>query len=376
MGLLNSFEGQVNKITNSIKNPFDNKVVADFDKPDFPEGFKIEEILPNGKKGETIVLAGSWMPQIPFTFGGTVRMKKEFYSGYSEPTVQVFGPEEKDITIKGLFKEKRFRRETGLKNVSTEIQQQVDAMRIRGNLVRLRLGEFERYAIMSDTNFEMDRLSRIGYSITFSIIGFNAPKNAIFLQRKKEVPFAILKELIDAATKLNLDFSTIPATVPRSIADIINGLTNDVASALNTITNFIDQVFSTIQDIKSAINRIKGLIKYAQQKLKSYKKQLGSIFSFDPSVSISGRYDNARYSTSSVAFASSITSLLERLRLQFSSIINDLPLARNLVKQGDTLQKIAIKFYGNSNDWKKIYDYNNLSSTDLPQGLMLEIPRL
>lgn len=384
MSLLNGFQGEVNSLINKIKNPFNQNVNSIVDGQDFPEGFKINEILPSGGNGEKIVLTGPWMPKIPFTFGGSQRIKKEFYSGYSEPTVQVFGPEETDITINGLFKEKHFNRNFGrtdqdfnkFKNISTEIQQQVDAMRIRGNVVRLQLGEFERYAIIKETKFDMERLSRVGYSITFSIIGFNAPKNAIFLQRKKEIPFGINKELIALANKFNLAASSIPKSVPQSIADVINGLVNEVAQVIATVTNFVDQIFSTVQDIKTAINRVKGLIKYAQQKLNSYKRQVGAIFSFDPSTSITGRYSSARYSSSGIAAASGLTALLERLRAQFSTLINDLPLARNLVKQGDTLQKIAIKFYGNANDWKKIYDYNNLNSTDLVPGIMLEIPRL
>lgn len=375
MSILNGFQGQVNSLVNKIKNPFEKQVSSDFTAPDFPDGFKISEILPTGSNGDKIVFIGNWMPKIPFTFGGTQRMKKEFYSGYSEPTVQVFGPEESDITINGLFKDKRFSN-IALRNISTEMQQKVDAMRIRGNIVRLQLGEFERYAIIKETKFDMDRLSRVGYAITFSIIGFNAPKNAIFLQRKKEVPFAISKELNDLTKAFAEASGKVPKTVPQSIADIINGLTNDVAQVIGTITNFVDQIFSTVQDIKTAVNRIKGLIKYAQQKLNAYKRQVGALVSFDPTISITGRYSNAKYATSSIASSSSLSSLLERLRAQFATLVNDLPLARNLVKQGDTLQKIAIKFYGNANDWKKIYDFNNLTSTDLTPGVMLDIPRL
>lgn len=375
MTILNSIQSNVNSLSNKIRNPFDVSVSADFDKPDFPDGFVMEEILSNGRIGDKVVLAGNWMPKIPFTFGGSQRIKKEFYSGYSEPTVQVFGPEEDDLTINGLFKDKRFS-DPKLKNISTEIQQQIDAIRIRGNVVKLRLGEFERYAILVKTKFDMERLSRVGYSITFSVIGFNAPKNARFLQSTKEVPFGINKDLIALATELNLIASTIPDTVPRSIADQITSLTSVVAGAISTITGFVDTVFATVNDIKSAVNRVKGMIAYAQQQLNKYKRQLGSITSFDPAVTIAARYTSAKYSSSSISFSSSMTSLLEKLRASFSGLVNDLPLGRHLVVTSDTLQKIAIKFYGSSNDWKKIYDYNNLSSTNLTVGTILDIPRV
>lgn len=375
MSLLGGFEGNINSLKNKIKNPFSSNVDVEFDENDFPEGFKIEEILSSGKTGEVVVLAGNWMPKIPFTFGGSVRMKKEYYSGYSEPAVQVFGPEEDDLTINGLFKDKKFQ-DLSLRNASTEMQQLIDSIRIRGNLVRLVMGEFERYAIIMRTKFDMEKLSRVGYAITFSVIGFNAPKNAVFLQRTKEVPFDINKNIIPALSDFENTSGQIPDTVPLSVADAIRSVTGEVASAVATVTDFVDSVFTTIQDVKSSINRVKGLIKFAQRKLKDYKKQVGGITSFDPSISIAGRYDNAQYSTSQVSSAAGLTALLEQLRAQFSTISNDLPLARHLVVEGQTLQNISVKFYGSSDDWKKIYDYNDLTSTALVAGTLLEIPRL
>lgn len=375
MGVLNAFEGQVNKITNKIKNPFDISIEPDFDAADFPDGFKITEILQTGETGEKLVLAGNWMPKVPFTFGGSTRMKKDYYSGYSEPAIQIFGPEESDITINGLFKDKRFSN-LELKNISSDVQQQLDGMRIRGNIVRIQLGEFERYAVIENTKFDMERLSRIGYQINFSVIGLNAPKNAKFLQRRKEIPFGINKELIDEATAFQIAATTIPDSIPRSIGDIINSVSSDVASSINVVTNFVDAVFSTVQDIQTAVNRVKGLIAYAQKKLDTFKRQLGSIAAFGLDLLIPDRYEIAGYTTSIISYASLLTSLLERLRAQFSTVINDLPLARKFIRSGDTLQKIAVKYYGNANDWKKIYDYNDLTNTDLVPGSLLEIPRL
>ncbi len=375
MSLVDSFKGKLSDFRNTIANPFEEQISTSFEAPDFPEGFKIEEILANGRTGDKIALVGNWMPQIPFVFGGKQRIKKEYYSGYSEPTMQVFGPEEDDITINGLFKAKKFR-DPELQNVSTEIQQMIDGIRIRGNLVRISMGEFERYGLIQSTKFDFERLSRIGYSIGFSIIGFNAPKNAIFLQRKKEVPFDINKELVARALEFQLTVDRIPDSVGRSIADQINALTSEVSNAITAVTGFVDEIFSTIQDIKSAINRIKGLIKFAQKKLRSYKRQLGAINSFDPNVSLGSRYASAGFIAAGIAAASSLSDFLQRLREQFSGLVNTFPLARHFVITGDTLQKISVKFYGESGNWKEIYDYNDLSTTELVTGTLLEIPRL
>jgi LysM repeat protein len=375
MSLVNGFQGQVNSLQNSIRNPFETSVTPPFDGNDFADGMEIQELLPNGSEGERIVLIGNLMPKIPFKFGGTQRIKKEFYAGYSEPTMHVLGPEETDITINGEFKDKRYTNRQ-LKNIATEFQKQVDAFRIRGNIVKIRLGEFERFAIISTTSFEMERLSKIRYAITFSIIGLNAPRNARFLNRAKEVPFAINKELLEQATNFQAQFSVIPDSVPRSVGEQLNALISDVAGAIATVTGFIDQIVSTVQDIQKSVERAKGLIKYAQNKLRSYKRIAGSFQPFNSQQALTGRYESAKFYSASLAGASALTSTLQRLKARLAQLAASLPLGRHLVVTGDTLQKIAIKFYGSPDNWKRIYDFNNLQSTDLQIGRLLEIPRL
>jgi LysM repeat protein len=212
--------------------------------------------------------------------------------------------------------------------------------------------------------------------VTFSIIGFNAPKNARFLQRAKEVPFAINKDLIDSAIGFQETNSNIPDSVPRSIADQITALTSDVAGAIGTVTGFVDQILSTVQDIQKSVTRAKGLIKFAQNKLRTYKRTVGNFKAFDDTAALTGRYESAKFYSGALSQSSSLTALLQRLKARVSQLTNELPLARHLVVNGDNLQKIAIKFYGSADNWKKIYDYNNLTSTELEVGRLLEIPRL
>jgi hypothetical protein len=374
MSLVQSFNSNLNSATAKVKSPFSSNVQNPLDGPDFPEGMLIEEILSNGQTGERVRLVGNMLPKEKLKYGGSLRMKKEFYSGYSEPSVQVFGPEESDVTINGKFKDKRYNRE--LKGASLEISQLVDAMRIRGNVVRVVLGEWERYALISKTDFELFKISDIDYSITFSIIGFNAPKNAVFLQRNKVYPFAINKELIDAAIGFQDTYSSIPDSVPRSIADLLEGAISSVASAFAAVTGFIDSIVTTVQDIGKAIERAKGMIKYAQTKILAYKKMVGGFKPFDSTQALTGQYNNAKFYSKSLSAAGGLLALLARLRAQLSSFTGNLPLGRHLVREGDTLQKISVKFFGTSDNWKKIYDFNGLSSTELATGRLLDIPRI
>ena len=370
--------GKVNDIKNVIRNPLEQSVQRPFRGQDFPEGFIIEELdfSASNRILNKIVFAGNTMPQIPFKFGGKQRVKKDFYAGNSEPAVQILGPEENDTTIKGHFKDIRFK-EDSFYGFSQEIQELVDAVRLRGNLCRFLLGDWQRYGYIEENEFELIKKSRLNYEIRLSIIGFNAPSNAKFLERPREVPFDINKELIERGQNFNELFSdNIPDSVPRSIGDQIRALTGEVADDINLVTGFVDQIFSTIEDVQKSIFRVLGLIKNVQNTLRKYKRTVGSFDPFDPNQAITGQYQSAKFFSSAIAGASFLTALLARFRAQFNELAINLPQARHLVRQGDTLQKISVKFYGTADNWKNIFDFNQLQSTDLTNGTLLDIPRL
>jgi hypothetical protein len=375
MSLVGAVSGQLNKATNLITSGLTSNLEPVLEPDDFRDGLLIQEILSSGDEGQKVVLIGNMMPHIPLKFGGSQRIKKEFYSGYSEPTMQVFGPEEDDITINGELKDKRYK-DKSLKGVATEMQQLLDEIRIRGNVVRFKLGEMERYGILHKTSFEMDRLTKVKYSITFSIIGFTAPKNAIFLETTREFPFGTNKDLIAKATEFQTTYSNIPKSVPLSIGDQLRRLISDVATVMASITDFVDSIVRTVEDIRKSIERAKGMIKFAQNKLRSYKRMVGSFQPFNSNQTLTGRYESAKFYSGMGSALSFLSQLLNKLRKQLGSISNTLPLGRHFTKDGDNLQKISVKFYGTADHWKKIYDYNNLASTQLEIGRLLEIPRL
>jgi LysM repeat protein len=370
MGLLDS----VNSARDTLRNPFSSTLDSGGSDNDFPDGFIITEMLNEEKKGDTLSFVGNMMPKIPFTFGGGQRIKKEFYAGSSEPVLQVLGGEEDDITINGTLKDKKL--DGSLEGASHNVQLLINEIRKRGNVVKIELGEFFKFAIISKATFEMNRLSFINYSITFIIIGDKYPLNGRFLEDTEEVPVNINKDLIEEAALFQEDALDPPESVPFSIADKINGFTSDIAGAVADVTNFVDQIVTTVNDIQKSITRVKGMIKNVQNKLKSYKKFIGAIKPFNDVQALTGRYESAKFYSLQMTNSSNMTRTLERLKLQLSKFSDKAPLGRHFVIQGDTLQKISVKFYGSPDNWKKIYDYNRLTNTRLVNGVILEVPRV
>lgn len=378
MGLLNPISGPVNDLSNTIRNPFSASLTRTWDGPDFAGGFYIKELDSKGEpNGVVIRLIGNMMPKIPLKFGGDQRIKREYYAGRNEPVVQTMGGQESDITINGEFKAKRFSN-PDLKDVAYDIMLAIDASRLRGNIVRIGFdGDvFYRYALIQKVDFDLLRLSRITYSITFLIIGFNFPTNANFLQTDKSFPFHINEDLINEAAEFQLANDNIPDSVPQSIGDVIKSVVNFVAQDVALVTGFVDGVLSTADDIRSAVNRGVGLVSHAQKTLGNYKRTVGALNHFDLNAPLGARYQQARYYTRNLSLAASMTRTLELLRARLKQLVNTLPLGRHMVRTGDTLQKIAQKFYGSPDNWKRIYEYNNLTTTDLATATILQIPRI
>lgn len=369
MSLLNSARTNVNGITNKIKNPFEFRTQNDLRGEDFIEGFNFQETT--GPK-ERVRLNGNLMPHVPFSFGGEQRIVKDYYSGQSEPAVHVLGPKEKDLVVSGRFKDKNYS-DVDVYGTATEIQKFCDSLRIRGNVLRIWLGEWQRYGILKSSDFQLRTLGDIEYTLTFDIIGFNGPINGKFVEKLKAIPFSINKELIEEANLFN-DLSRIPTTVPASISDLITSATSAVAEAISIVTDFVDTVISTVNDIRKSVQRVLGLIKHAQNKLREYKKTIGNFALTDASQAVTGRYENASFYAGRISYASLLTALLLRFRKQFSDLIDTEANEIYTVKEGDSLQKIAVRFYSDSSKWKTIYDHNNLTTTDLTDVDTLEIP--
>lgn len=377
MGLLNNAQNSVNNITNTIKNPFSRDVNNDLRGEDFPDGFQFEELSGDERK---VQLNGNLMPLVPFNYGGTQRISKDYYAGQEEPSLHILGSEEKDLEINGRFYDKKYRKpvlatEFDLYGVAKDIADLCEDIRKKGQVLRIWMGEFQRYGILKDADFNLKTIGDIEYTLTFDIIGFNSPTNGKFIDDSRQVPFVLNQELIDIANQLQGE-DNIPVTVPASISDLINDATSTVASALNLVTDFVDTVISTTNDIQKATQRALGLIKHAQNKVREYKNFFGGIDPFDPSQSLTGRYENASYYASRGSYSAFLTSFLQRYRKQFLALVDTLPIGRHAVKEGDSLQKIAARYYNDATQWKVIYDHNNLTSADLTEGQILEIPRI
>lgn len=351
---------------------------------DFEDGLEIIEIVDGRpREKDKVVLVGSFMPHIPFEFGGTQQIVKEYYPGSSEPVVQVMGPREDDTTIKGILKTKRFK-DASLKDAAMEYQLLIDAIRIRGNMVRVTLGEWVRYGFIESTKFEMKRISEISYEIKLSIMSRTPPIGWKFAVEEND-PISANKTVTEAAAAALALQSNVPTTMPKSIIDDINGFISGVADQVHKVTSFVDSAISDVDQLAKSANRAIGMIKFVRAYISRTNRNLGLIVAslktapdvFKSEAQKTGdTIRNLNYVDSVRGSNYTLAAYLADLQTKFAALSKTVPMFRHRVSQGDSLQKISIKYYNDASHWQTIYDHNKLSSTQLVVGSVLEIPKI
>jgi LysM repeat protein len=373
----------------TIRNPFQKGIAPTGLMPqDFPNGFVITEYV-NGVPLEStqIQLVGNLMPMQPFQWTGEQRLVTDYYPGNPEAVVQVLGGKEGNLVIHGRLKDKHYQDKTYY-GVSYQLAMLLDEMRKRGNLLRFGMhgisASWIRYGFLEKTDFKMNKLSYIDYELTFFIISDKQPKNNFFAVDEKAAPSSLNQNLINAATTFNTTYSSVPTSMPQSIAGVINDAVSAIATQVGYVTNFIDTIVTTEQDIQASANRALGLIKNARTYISQLRRTFGALPSAYSSLSSSGSpkkqftdsQANIAFLNEIIAAVHSIGRQLAQMQSSFEKSFTTTPTTRYRIIDGDTLQRIAIKFYGAPDNWEKIYDHNKLQSTVLVIGTVLEIPKL
>jgi LysM repeat protein len=379
--------GVTDPIAVLIKNPFSTSVPPGRERPqDFPGGFQISELVNGVLNPETVIRwVGNAMPMQPFTWGGEQRLVSTYYAGNPEPAIQVLGAKEGPVTVHGRWKDKRFK-DPRYYGVSYQYNLALNEMRKRGNLVCLSMqggaGKWVRYGFIEKGEFKMNKLSWIDYEVTFLIVSETKPQNNYFAAPEKNSPSAVKQSLINAATAFQSTYSAVPKSMPLSLAGLMNNLIGDVAKNVNLVTNFVNTVVTTAQDIQASANRALGLINNARAFISKLTRTIDGFSHSFETLSTQGSakgqvtdtYTNLAYIGETMNVANSLSALLAQMQAQFEALTATIPKARYKVQVNDTLQNISVKFFGTSANWTDIYDFNKLQTTALTPGTVLEIP--
>lgn len=345
-----------------------------------PSSFQITELTGSRR---SVILRDRALPYRPVAWPGEQRYKKTNYSGNTVATVQVLGPNEIDTEIHGTWKTKFIGSMVTLWGfddlaeegdaITAEIMDQVfERLRIGGNLIRVTWEGKVRRGILARFEASYMRKEDLEWRATFvwtQIGDAPAPRAAETNspQSDLETSQANLDDIMAQMPIILLP----PVTGPILAAHILmQEASLDLASSMSAIygvPNVTVEQFRGIAGKTETVNAqgliILGLISNGSLDSMIATDNVGALLK-----SQTWRFETAKRTKALMA-----DSIRARESIR-GRVISDI-LGTDTVRTGQTIRDVAITWYGSADSWTVIADANGFTSSIVPAGTILVIPR-
>ena len=381
--------------------------------PDLTE-FLIQTLDPqNGTVKENLTLQGTFLPHQPFERSVSQEIMRYYYPGgqaIREPTVQVLGSMEEDVTLKGEFRATKIR-DTDRRTEPLILSDVLDRLVKEGNVCRFTIGSWIKYGVLAEwrPNYHTD--SWISWTMRLMIIGDKNPITGaeeegeaeisrIFgtsdAEDASQISESMLADMF--ATKTDLEnsgyiprISVQPFSISGYLGKLIEGTAigdlvdfgrsvyqgwTDIIQAVDAVTSsavqFSEEIERTAEDIQRQIllitSQISKVYEIQQNLFTAVNRVESGVDTFSRLLAWNTIGDMIAYTHRIQGNFSDLKRSVEREEItNFREIY--------FVKEGDTLQSISSRFYGNPDRWDEIRQLNNLEvGADLAVDYLLIIP--
>ena len=381
--------------------------------PDLTE-FLIQALDPqNGTVKENLTLQGTFLPHQPFERSVSQEIMRYYYPGgqaIREPTVQVLGSMEEDVTLRGEFRATKIR-DTDRRTEPLILSDVLDRLVKEGNVCRFTIGSWIKYGVLAEwrPNYHTD--SWISWTMRLMIIGDKNPITGaeeegeaeisrIFgtsdAEDASQISESMLADMF--ATKTDLEnsgyiprISVQPFSISGYLGKLIEGTPvgdlvdfgrsvyqgwTDIIASVNNVTSsavtFSEEIERTAEDIQRQIllitSQISKVYEIQQNLFTAVNRVESGVDTFSRLLAWNTIGDMIAYTHRIQGNFSDLKRSVEREEVtNFREIY--------FVKEGDTLQSISSRFYGNPDRWDEIRQLNNLEvGADLAVDYLLIIP--
>ena len=375
------------------------------------EAFIIKTLDPETQSTiETLELKGTNRPFSPIITPVTQDIHKTYYPGNANrnPTVQVMGGMEENVTLEGVFEARRLSENN--REEPMHIVDILNRITTEGHLCYFQIGPWIRYGFIEQFTPSFKMKSMYQWRLDLMIVSRVNPlqkrksadieeNNKIFGETKlsdlRDIRATIEADIEAAKTELEetnylpiikQDVFNIPSwlTSLRSIgpvgrvADIgsvIYDYVIDAAQIANTILdsvdNFVNQVdqiskettkfILTIENLRSRLFRQSTNLYNSYSRISSSLDTAVRLSSLNPISAVGGVYFDMSVLTKDLADTARDSQ-------------DELVVRTHVVKVSDTLQTISTRYYGNWERWIDVRNANNLETSDLTENQILVIP--
>lgn len=373
--------------------------------------------------GGTLELRGRALPYMPLAISGKQRAEFNWYPGNPQATVQMLGPEEQSITLKGFWKDKFIQGSgdalyystrgaeilartgtaitpEGVANVG-ELVKIVDDMRRMGRRIMLTWDKLIRYGHITGFTQTWHTTHYCEWELEFSVVSLEEPRIPAATPNSPDLASAANAaqanaDAVAAAWQQPKPLSLMPFT---EIYATINDLDNQLLGVTNAFANGAQLVASAIQVgpnvARTAIAATSSAIAACTQAIGNVcDVALTEVFAIGTFTAagvslITGESNEFREDNLPMGVQLGGASYLNNakraylqtrnsnvfLRAQFQQQLQDELKASFVAKQDMDLRDVSTQFYGTPDGWRDLLIYNGLTSSRLTAGQLIWVPQ-
>lgn len=362
----------------------------------------------------TIVLQGRSLPYWGVAWGGTQRLDVNWFPGNPVAVVQVIGQTYEPTTITGMWKDvflgdianraslfnfpgltpqaqpnsierggNTFRSTGSVPAQFAEraraLRDAIEVLRREGILLQVEWGSIVRFGFISRTLFPHDREEDINYEIEFTWLGdIDAQPTPVpisvpgfnILSLLKAL-FALLDKIINTLLIVIFKAQSFISRVTQAIAKLASFVTS-LLEILNKLASFVFAPFDVLGNIRANLTAIKlAALDFFDTLTEESAAVAGAITNDPVQVSI-GNILQQRLRSQALELAA--FSAQQEEVLATNDTVELLGIYTS--PGGVTLRDVALRFFNDANNWRVIADFNGLTSSILPIGTIIRIPKL
>lgn len=327
----------------------------------------------DGGRGRRVVLSGPDLPRDegPTWHGGGVRGSIRYYAGSDTPTVQIFGPEESNLGFEGMFED----RKKGIPGWAVFQSNQIDQIRHASLPVIYEYGPIRRRCKWQQVQFQMLELGRIRYRIDLEVIdaGFGDGRRV----------FSTLNDIPGVSTALSAigKAQAVLDLLPPGVGGEVLSRARTAVGTASAVVGKAGSILGRIQAAGSAVDprAAAGALSSLQAGRQSLSEAWEHARAFDWRAAAGSTFDGVISVAKSAAQAG---GEILRSAVQIDRLIGRVePLAAQatddtvyVAAEGETLQRIAHRYYGDAAAWTRIAQANQKADATVRSGEVLLIP--
>lgn len=361
----------------------------------------IIEQLTGGPQATQVVLRDRALPYRPITIGGSMRATMDWYPGNPDATVQFLGPEEDQIVVRGMWKDRFIvgaSLNTGGARVPTAAvngNQVSDAftlvdtfhvMRRQGRPIRLTWDEIIREGYISKFVATYERREDIEWELTLAITSWGDKPAYAILSSQTD-----LTSSISAWLKTQNDLEDSKANTPfqrvQDLADQLDEAVQKLEDSINDVVDSISAVTDTFLSAAANARRLAGIAQAVQDAADGIIDTLSEQPPIDlfivPGLTQAlnpptyGDELTAQLWTTNLAdIARTAKYNAAAQQQQFLAQVQPTLIGKFIAQEGMDLRLVSNAFYGTPDQWPSLMMFNGFTSSGLNAGDVVLVPAL